>query len=89
MREGGVPMRESKASRPRVEVDLTDPDLYRPGFPHEVFAELRREAPVYWQSFPDDLRGGHDPGFWVLAGMTTSRPRTATPSCSCRTTVPP
>ena len=45
--------------------DLTDLDLYRDGFPHEVFSWLRANAPVYW----------HDPtahtpqweGFWVVS----------------------
>jgi len=29
------------------EIDLTRPDLYRQGFPHEVFKLLRNEAPVW------------------------------------------
>ena len=29
-------------------IDLTERELYRHGFPHEVFTKLRREAPVYW-----------------------------------------
>jgi len=29
------------------DVDLYDPDVYVPGVPHEMFATLRREAPVY------------------------------------------
>jgi cytochrome P450 len=29
-------------------VDLCDPDLYLAGPPHELFAELRRTSPVYW-----------------------------------------
>ena len=49
-----------------TDVDLTDPELYRKGFPHEVFATLRRERPVCWQTFPDGFPGSHDEGFWVL-----------------------
>jgi cytochrome P450 len=37
------------------------------GFPHDVFAILRGESPVYWQAFPPDFPGAHDPGFWVLS----------------------
>lgn len=29
-------------------MDLSDPDLYADGPPHELFAELRRTAPVFW-----------------------------------------
>ena len=49
------------------DVDLTDIELYRDGFPHEVFTALRREKPVHWQSVDADLPGEHDPGFWVLS----------------------
>jgi cholest-4-en-3-one 26-monooxygenase len=41
-------------------VDLTDPDLYVNGVPHEIFAQLRREAPVYWHPERDG------PGFWAI-----------------------
>jgi linalool 8-monooxygenase len=41
-------------------VDLKNTDLYRDGIPHEVFARLRREAPVAWN--PED--DGH--GFWAV-----------------------
>lgn len=30
-----------------LDVDLTDPQLYSAGFPHEVFTELRRRGPVH------------------------------------------
>jgi cholest-4-en-3-one 26-monooxygenase len=49
------------------DVDLTDLELYRQGFPHDVFAALRRDAPVRWQSFTGAYPGTHDEGFWVLA----------------------
>jgi cytochrome P450 len=51
----------------RTKVDLSDAELYRRGFPHELFSALRNETPVYWQPFPDDVGPFHDPGFWVLA----------------------
>jgi len=51
----------------QTEVDLTDSELYRKGFPHEIFATLRREKPVSWQAFPDGFAGNHDEGFWVLS----------------------
>ncbi len=48
-------------------VDLTQSALYADGFPHEVFASLRQNAPVMWQTFSEDLPGSHDDGFWVLS----------------------
>jgi cytochrome P450 len=41
-------------------VDLSDPDTYVGGPPHEVFAELRRAQPVYWQ----EMRA--DAGYWAV-----------------------
>jgi cytochrome P450 len=49
-----------------IEVDLTDSDVFRHGFPHELFTTLRRERPVFYQRFPDGFPGAHDGGFWVL-----------------------
>jgi linalool 8-monooxygenase len=40
--------------------DLKDPDLYVNQVPHEIFARLRREEPVYWNAEKDG------PGFWAL-----------------------
>ena len=42
-------------------VNLTDPDIFEQGVPHEMFRVLRREAPVYWHDEPD---GGK--GFWAV-----------------------
>ena len=53
--------------REPLEVDLTQSTLYADGFPHEVFASLRQEAPVMWQAFPEGFPGNHDDGFWVLS----------------------
>jgi cholest-4-en-3-one 26-monooxygenase len=41
-------------------VNLTDPDIFQQGVPHEMFRVLRREAPVYWHEEPDG------PGFWAV-----------------------
>jgi cholest-4-en-3-one 26-monooxygenase len=50
-----------------IQVDLTDAELYRHGFPHDVFVDLRRDDPVHWQTFPEGFPGRHDSGFWVLS----------------------
>jgi len=42
------------------DVDLTDPDLFQRGTPHDMFALLRRESPVHWH----EERNG--PGFWAI-----------------------
>jgi len=41
-------------------IDLYDPDGYVAGPPHETFARLRREQPVFWQEMPDE------PGYWAV-----------------------
>jgi cholest-4-en-3-one 26-monooxygenase len=41
-------------------IDLTNQDVFVRGVPHEWFAALRREAPVFWHPEPDG------PGFWCL-----------------------
>lgn len=40
--------------------DLKDPDLYVQRVPHELFAQLRKEDPVYWNPEVDGR------GFWAL-----------------------
>src|SRR5262245_26353265 len=42
------------------DVNLTDPDIFQRGTPHEMFKVLRREAPVFWHTEPDG------PGFWAI-----------------------
>jgi cholest-4-en-3-one 26-monooxygenase len=42
------------------DVKLTDPDVFVPGVPPEMFRLLRREAPVYWHPM------GRDDGFWAI-----------------------
>jgi cholest-4-en-3-one 26-monooxygenase len=41
--------------------DLSNPDTYTRGVPHETFSALRREAPIY---FHKEHNGGR--GFWVV-----------------------
>jgi cytochrome P450 len=43
-----------------VVTNIYDPDLYRSGPPHEVFAELRETDPVHWQEMPGE------PGYWAV-----------------------
>jgi cytochrome P450 len=44
-----------------VNIDIYSPDSYSRGIPHEQFAWLRKNAPVYWHDHPD---GG---GYWALS----------------------
>lgn len=46
-------------------IDLTDLDRFARGFPHDVFALLRREAPVWFHRPTAHTPGGE--GFWVLS----------------------
>lgn len=49
-------------------LDLTDAELCRNGFPHEVFTRLRADAPVWWQeATPRYRKDAADDGFWVLS----------------------
>lgn len=60
--------------------DLGNPDTYRDGFPHDLFARLRRETPVLWCPEPATAGFEGGPGLWavtrhadvVLAGKTPS-----------------
>jgi cholest-4-en-3-one 26-monooxygenase len=46
--------------------DVNDPDTYMVGLPREEWAELRRTAPVWWQSQPLGRDGFQDEGHWVV-----------------------
>ena len=46
-------------------VDFTDLDNFAAGFPHELFAVHRREAPVYWHESTEHTPDGE--GFWSVA----------------------
>jgi cholest-4-en-3-one 26-monooxygenase len=47
--------------------DFTDPDLYARRVPLAEFAELRRNAPVWWNAQPHGIAGFGDDGFWVVS----------------------
>lgn len=47
-------------------VNLTDAEIFRHGFPHELFTHLREEAPV-WRHPAVPGMERFDPGFWVLS----------------------
>jgi cholest-4-en-3-one 26-monooxygenase len=46
--------------------DVNDPDTYAVALPREEWAELRRTAPVWWQSQPLGRDGFQDEGHWVV-----------------------
>ena len=48
-----------------AQIDFTDLDNFADGFPHELFAVHRREAPVYWHEPTDNTPDGE--GFWSVA----------------------
>jgi len=43
-----------------ADIDLSNPDLFAAGPPHEAFKVLRREAPLFWNG------NGSSDGFWAL-----------------------
>jgi cytochrome P450 len=47
------------------QIDFTDLDNFASGFPHELFAVHRREAPVYWHPPTEHTPDGE--GFWSVA----------------------
>ena len=46
-------------------IDFTDLDNFANGFPHELFALHRQDAPVYWHEPTDNTPDGE--GFWSVA----------------------
>jgi len=44
------------------DIDLTNPDAFVPGVPHDWFTRLRREAPVVWHPDENSVGGG----FWAV-----------------------
>jgi cytochrome P450 len=44
-------------------IDVSNPDNFADGFPHEFFRELRATEPVYWHE--GDVYGG--PGYWIVS----------------------
>jgi cholest-4-en-3-one 26-monooxygenase len=47
--------------------DVSHPDAFENGFPHEVFRTLRQESPVHWVE--QDWEGG--PGYWIISRYET------------------
>jgi cytochrome P450 len=46
--------------------DITDPDTYVHGIPHDTFEHLRRHDPVSWWDEPEDATGRRGRGFWAV-----------------------
>ena len=46
------------------DIDLTDPDRFADGPPHEAYRHLRDDAPVYWHEPTATTPDGE--GFWCL-----------------------
>src|ERR1700748_1788632 len=46
--------------------DVNDPDTYATALPRAEFDELRKTAPIWWQSQPRGRDGFDDEGHWVL-----------------------
>ena len=47
--------------------DFTDPDIHAERLPVEELAELRRNAPIWWNEQTDGRGGFDDGGFWVVS----------------------
>ena len=50
-----------------ADFDINDPDMYSQRLPREEWAELRRSAPIWWQSQPYHRDGFADEGHWVIS----------------------
>jgi cholest-4-en-3-one 26-monooxygenase len=48
------------------DVDLSDPDAFNDGFPHEYFEFLRREHPLAWHPETDKSQDPDGPGFYAV-----------------------
>ncbi|BBZ65549.1 cytochrome P450 [Mycolicibacterium insubricum] len=54
--------------RPRPDgIDFVDPDVLAEGIPLREFAELRKNAPVWWNAQEPGTGGFTDGGFWVVS----------------------
>jgi cytochrome P450 len=51
------------AEQPLDQIDVGNLDLWEDGPPHDLFARLRREAPVHWSPLAEYP---HEGGFWSL-----------------------
>src|SRR5512139_1005151 len=50
-------------------VDLSDPALWRNGFPDDLFAELRRERPVFHHELTDGVAATVKRDFWMTTKL--------------------
>ena len=51
-------------------LDLSNPDAFKDGFPHEHFRKLRREAPVLWhegEHVEPGIPAEPGPGYWIVS----------------------
>jgi cholest-4-en-3-one 26-monooxygenase len=48
------------------DLDLSNPDAFNDGFPHEYFRVLRREDPVHWNETKCEVQR-NGPGFWSIS----------------------
>jgi cholest-4-en-3-one 26-monooxygenase len=55
-------------AEPRIPTgfDFTDPEIYVHGIPHAEFAEMRRNAPVWWIPQERGSAGFDDDGYWAV-----------------------
>ena len=60
-------------------VDFTDLDNFAAGFPHELFAMHRREAPVYWHEPTEHTPDAE--GFWSVATYAECHAVLRDPAC--------
>jgi cytochrome P450 len=58
----------STASTTLGEIDLSNNELYRHGFPHELFRTLRAEAPVWRHPLTPGVEAYGGEPFWVISG---------------------
>src|SRR5262245_2786615 len=78
LRSGFEPTRAARG-QPGVDmnladIDLSDRSLFRAGFPHDLFARLRREAPVWRHPDTTGVRESvGESGFWAVSTMELVR----------------
>ena len=59
--------RENEPHMNLNDIDLTESELYRQGFPHDVFSQLRQEAPVWRHPETAGFSKTGGESFWVLS----------------------
>jgi len=60
--------RDERPAAKWVDIDLVAHDLYRDGFPHELFARLRDDGPVWRHHIAPTRRTPTGVGFWAVLG---------------------